>query len=354
MSRLILLAVVLSAAAQNVETVRVVSKAVEQTVKLPGEFEAYESVSIHARVQGYVDRVLVDRGSVIKKGDLLAELTAPEMKAQIAEAESRVQTTESQRAEAQARLAAAQATYDRLKTASATPGAIAGNELVQAEKTVDAAGAAVTAAENSVKAARASVQALRDLEAYLKITAPFSGIITDRTAHPGALAGPNTAPLLKLENTQRLRLLVAVPEPYVGSIVRGAHVTFTVPAYPGQTFSGSVARIPRVLDPKTRTMAVELDVANPALRLAPGMYPEVSWPVRRGSRSLLVPPTAIATTTERTFVIRVTGGKAEWVNVRKGAPSGDLVEAMGPIAEGDVIVKRATDEIRNGAPIQTK
>jgi RND family efflux transporter MFP subunit len=353
MRRLLGFALALSAAAQTVETVRVVSKAVEQVVKLPGEFEAYERVDLHARVQGYVDRVLVDRGSVVKKGDLLAELSAPEMKTRIAEAESRVQTAESQRAEAEARLAAAQATHERLKTASATPGAIAGNELIQAGKIVDAARASVSASESSVKAARSSVQALRDLEAYLKITAPFAGVITDRTAHPGALAGPNTAPLLKLENTQRLRLLVAVPEPHVASIVRGTHVTFTVPAYPGQTFAGNVARIPRVLDPKTRTMPVELDVANAGLRLAPGMYPEVNWPVRRGARTLLVPPTAVATTTERAFVIRVTAGKAEWVDVKKGATAGDLVEVMGPLSAGDIVVKRATDEIRNGAPIAT-
>jgi membrane fusion protein, multidrug efflux system len=340
--------------AQPVEVTRVISKTIQRDIKLPGEFLPYESADLHARVPGYVERVLVDRGSVVNRGQLLAELVAPEMKAQLAEAQSKVQTAEAQRAEAQARLTGLEATYSRLMNAGQTPGAIAGNEITQAQANVEAAKATVHAAENSITAARASVQALHDLEAYLKITAPFAGIITDRFVHPGALAGPNTGPLLRIEQNTRLRLVVAVPEANVAGISRGARVTFTVPAYPGQTFSGTVARIPQSLDPKTRTMAVELDVANSKAQLAPGMYPEVNWPIHRATPSLLVPTTAVVTTTERTFVIRVTNGKAEWVNVKKGPVSGDQVEVLGNLAAGDVIVKRASDEIRNGSAIQAK
>jgi membrane fusion protein, multidrug efflux system len=342
------------ALAQPVEVARVTSKSLERSVKLPGEFQPYESVDLHARVPGYVERVLVDRGSYVTKGQLLAELVAPEMKAQIAEAQSKEQTAESQRAEAEARLAAAQSTYDRLLNAARTPGAIAGNELTQAEKTVEAAKAAVRATESSIKAARSSVQALRDLESYLKITAPFSGVVTERFLHPGALAGPNTGPILRIEQNSRLRLVVAVPEASVSGIIRGAHVTFTVPAYPGRTFAGSVARIAHSIDPKTRTMSVELEVANPNLQLAPGMYPEVNWPVRGARPSLLVPATSVVTTTERTFVIRVTNGKAEWVSVKKGSAAGDQIEVYGNLAPGDLVVKRGSDEIRNGESVQPK
>jgi hypothetical protein len=105
------------------------------------------------------------------------------------------------------------------------------------------------------------------------------------------------------------------------------------------------------LDPKTRTMAVELDVKNPDLRLGAGMYPEVQWPVKRPQASLLVPPTSIVTTTERTFVIRVSNGVAQWVNVSRGARVGDLVEAFGPLKDGDTIVRRGTDEIREGSKV---
>src|SRR5580704_9066646 len=108
--------------AQTAELAPIISKPVSRIVELPGEFQPFQSVSIHAKVRGYVDRVLVDRGSVVKQGQLLAELTAPEMKAQIAEAESKVRVAESERVQAEAQLGAAQATLDRLKKAAETPG----------------------------------------------------------------------------------------------------------------------------------------------------------------------------------------------------------------------------------------
>jgi membrane fusion protein, multidrug efflux system len=98
-------------------------------------------------------------------------------------------------------------------------------------------------------------------------------------------------------------------------------------------------------------MAAELDVKNADLRLGAGMYADVQWPVRRPQPSLLLPPTSIVTTTERTFVIRVKNGLAEWVNVGRGARVGDLVEVFGPLKEGDTIVRRGTDEVRQGAKV---
>ncbi len=352
MRKLTWLLLAATAVAQSVETVRVTSKTLEHTVKLPGEFQSYEAVELRARVPGYVERMLVDRGSAVKKGDRIAELSAPEMKAQLAEAQSKARTAESQKAEAEARLASTQSTYTRLKEASATPGAIAGNELVVAEKSVEGARAAVGSAQAAVESAHASVAAVKDLEAYLTITAPFGGTVTERMVHPGALVGPSTGPLVRLEQNARLRLVVAVPEAVVGRIVTGGRVGFTVPAYPGKSFTGVVARVPHSMDPKTRTMPVELDVQNPGT-LAPGMYPEVSWPVK-SAPAMVVPLTAVVTTTEKTFVIRLTDGKAEWVSVKKGTVSGDSIEVLGNLSVGNVIVKRGTDEIRDGAVIQSK
>jgi hypothetical protein len=134
-------------------------------------------------------------------------------------------------------------------------------------------------------------------------------------------------------------------------MVKDARVPFTVPAYPGETFYGVMNRAAHDLDQKTRTMAVELDVKNADLRLSAGMYPEVQWPVKRPEPSLLLPPTAIVTTTERMFVIRVSNNAAQWVNVSRGARVGDLIEVFGALKEGDVIVRRGTDEIREGAKV---
>jgi multidrug efflux pump subunit AcrA (membrane-fusion protein) len=119
-------------------------------------------------------------------------------------------------------------------------------------------------------------------------------------------------------------------------------------------FHGTVARIGRSLDPKTRTMPVELDVVNSGARLSPGMYPEVQWPVRTGKTALLVPPSAVTSTTARTFVIRVKSGVAEWVDVRRGAAVSDRLQVYGDLAPGDRVVKSANDEIRDGSRIQAQ
>src|SRR5580692_1070497 len=201
------------------------------------------------------------------------------MQARIVEAESNVRTAAADALQAQAQLAATQSTYDRLKKASETPGAIAGNELVLAEKQVEAAQAQVNSRLQASRTAEAAVQTQKELQSYLRITAPFDGMVTDRLVHPGALVGPGVDPvLLVIQQISQLRLVVAVPEEDVGSIVNGAKVEFRVPAYPERAYSGTVARPAHALDQKTRTMSVELDVVNRDGSLSPGMYPAVKWP----------------------------------------------------------------------------
>src|SRR5260370_18583223 len=112
-----------------------------------------------------------------------------------------------------------------------------------------------------------------------------------------------------------------------------------------------ISRIGHSLNPKPRSMAVELDGMNKNGHLGAGMYPTVNWPVRRSKPSLLVPPTAVASNSERTFVIRVQNGVAEWVDVKKGAPLGDLIEVFGPLEAGDTLVRRCTEEIHPGARV---
>jgi membrane fusion protein (multidrug efflux system) len=337
---------------QSGELAAVVSKVASRPVELPGEFLPFQAVSLHARVAGYVDRVLVDRGTAVKQGDLLVELSAPEMTAQLAESESKFQAAEGERVQAETQLAAAESTYDRMKKAAETPGAIAGNELVLSEKRVEGARAQLATRQQASKAAESAVRALKDLRAYLRITAPFSGVVTERLVHPGALVGPGKdAALLTVQQVSQLRLVVQLPEEHVSGIVNGTTVSFHVPAWPERTFSGTLSRVSHTVDVKTRTMPVEIDVTNRDGSLAPGMYATVKWPVRRARPSLFVPKTSVVTTTERTFVIRNQGGHAEWVDVRKGAADGDLVEVMGGLNAGEMVVRRATDEIREGMTI---
>jgi RND family efflux transporter MFP subunit len=342
------------AGAVSAKLVQVVSRPLQGTTTLPGELRPYRNVDVYAKVSGFVQSVRVDRSSRVRKGELLATVTAPEMDAQIAEATARVVAVESQRAEAEAKRAAAESTLNRLREAAKTPGVVAGNDIVLADKALEAENARVASIGKSVDAAKASVAALEEMMRYLKVSAEFDGVITERLIHEGSLVGPESkagTPMFRLEQIDRLRLVVAVPEALAGGIRRGARVPFTVVAYPRQTFNGVVARPALSVDSKTRTMPVELDVMNAGSRLAPGMYAEVSWPQGRGGSTLLVPAKAIKATTERVFVIRVANGIAEWVDVRRGTSDGELVEVFGSLNPGDKIFERATDEVRPGTRI---
>lgn len=337
--------------AQSLATVQVVSKPVERFVTLTAEILPYQTTALVARVAGYLERLDVDRGSIVRKGQAIGQLSAPELSAQIAEAQAKSSAVQAQAGEVRARLVAAQSTAARLKTASQTAGAIAANELVLADEAVRSAQAALESVQLSRNAAEAQVRALKDLESFLTLTAPFDGVVTERLLHPGSLAGPTAGAIVRIEQVNRLRVVVAVPEANFSSVKAGQRVSFSVSGQPGETFSGLASRISRTLDARTRTMPVELDVINTGGKLAPGMYTEVKWPAKAGQVTLLVPATAVTSNTERSFVIRVENGLARYVNVRKGPPQGELVEVTGPLVVGDRIIQRATDEIREGLRI---
>jgi RND family efflux transporter MFP subunit len=318
------------AAIPVVETVPVAMKTLDVVVPLEGELAPYERVAIYARANGFVQRVLVDRGSKVKQGQLLATLSAPELGAQ--------------RAEAEAKLAGDSSTYDRLKAASATPGAVAGHE--------------VEVAEAAMKADQGRLDALRAQEQYLTLTAPFDGVVTERSVHPGALVGPQTGasapPLLKIEQVHVLRLTVPVPETFVAGIADGAEATFAVRSYPGVKFKGVTKRVAASIDPKTRSMPVELDVDNADGRLAPGMFATVAWPVKRTAPTTFVPATAIGQSTERTFVVRIKDKVAEQVPVQRGVTQGELVEVFGGLDPNDTVAVRATEDLRTGTRVDAR
>src|SRR5215469_8487063 len=343
----------------TVDVVKVASRKLAIDVRLPGELQAYEAVAVYPKVPAFVDSISVDRGSPVKSGQLMARLVAPELPAQRAEAQSKLQAAEAQQVEAEAKLSSDDGTYQRLKAASATPGVVAGNDLEIAQKAVEGDRARLEAVRKSTQAAEASLKSITEIESYLQIRAPFDGVVTERNVHPGALVGPSGGsggqlPLVRVEQTGRLRLVVPVPEKYVAEMAGGAKVDFTVPAYPNQMFSGTVARIARSVDVKTRTMPVELDVRNIDGRLASGMFPEVLWPVRRSDPTLFVPNSAVARTTEATFVVRIRNGNPEWVNIRTGEVDGKLIEIFGDVREGDDVAVRGTDELRPGTRVKAQ
>jgi len=364
----------------------VVSQELSRQVRLPGDLKAYQDVAIYPKIPGFVEWIGVDRGSVVKRGQLIARMAAPEVEAQSGEAASKAQAAHSQRLEAEARagasksqrveaeakLASDEATYRHLRGAAETPGVVAGNDVEVAEKTVEADRARVRTYQEGEKAAAAQVRAYveaetaassgaksaRDIQQYLRIVAPFDGVVTERNVHDGSLVGPastsNGQPMVRIQQVSTLRLVAYVPEGDVASLEVGEEIHFTVPAYPGETFSGRVRRPAHAIDTKTRTMPIELDVNNSLSRLSPGMYAELRWPVTRPRPSTFVPPSAIAVTTERTFVVRIKNGKVEWVDVKRGAVMGNLIEVFGDVGAGDQIAVRGTDELREGTQVNVK
>jgi RND family efflux transporter MFP subunit len=341
--------------APAIDVARVVSQRLSLTIKLPGEVTPYESVAEYPKVTAFVKWIGVDRGSHVKAGQQIVRLEAPELVAQKQEAQSKLEAAEAQRAEAEAKLTSDQSTFLRLKNAAATPGVVAGNDVEVAQQTTEADRARLRAADQNIAATKSALKAIAEIESYLQVTAPFDGVVTERNVHPGALVGPSgNVPMLRIEKVSRLRIVVPVPENYFSGTVNGAKVSFTVPAFPGDKFTGKIARIPDSLDVKTRTMPVELDFMNSSGRLAPGMYPEVEWPVRREHTTLFVPTSAVARTNEKRFVVLVRDGKAEWVDVQPSLSSGNLTEVFGDLHEGDLVAVRGTDELRSGTAVNAK
>jgi membrane fusion protein (multidrug efflux system) len=306
-----------------VDVVRVVSQKLQTTERLPAEIAPWVVVAIYPKVEGFVEEIPVDRGSVVHRGQLLVRLSAPELLAQTAQA--------------QATMVGDRATFERLRAASHTPGAVSQNELELAQALF--------------KADEERVGSLKTLASYLIVTAPVDGIITERNVHPGALVGPpseplkSAVPMLRIEQISHLRLTVPVPQADAGAVAVGAKVRFQVTAWPGRFFTGTISRVSHWVDAKTRTMAVEADVYQSKPLLDPGMFVEVEWPVRRDTSSLFVPASAIVETAEATFVERVHAGRVERVPVRRGSAMGDLVEVFGTLKVGDELVGHGSEDL---------
>jgi len=343
----------------TVSTVVIVSKKLQTMIALPAQLAPYEQVDIYPKVTGFVEIVTVDRGSHVHRGQLLVKLTAPELVSQRSQAEAAVRAAQSQLATAQANLASDNGTYLHMVEAAKTPGVLAENDVLVAGQTVSADKGQVDAATQNAEATKEALRSISQTESYLTITAPFDGVVTTRNLHPGALIGPASGaggaqPILQIVDDRRLRLVVPIPEAQVGDMKTGQLVSFTVPAYPGQTFKAPIQRISREVDEKSRTMPVELDVKNPDGRLVPGSFTTVSWPLEREYPTLFVPSTAVTSDQQHTFVIRVRNGNAEWVTVQTGQSVSGEIEVFGDLSAGDQVVKTASDAIHSGDPVRVQ
>ena len=311
---------------------------------LPGELAPYQQVDLYAKVSSFVKKVNVDVGSEVKQGQLLLTLEAPEVNSQLAEAKSRIATQA-------AILAASKSNYDRLLETSKTPGTISGNDLDQAAAKMHSDQANVEAAKSAYQANVANLD-------YLNIKAPFNAVVSSRNINPGAFVGPTSKgsdmPLLVLQQQDRLRLVISVPEAYSGILKENSKVTFTVRSMPGKKFTAEVKRMAGALDSKLRSERLEMDVYNKDKTLLPGMYAEVHMDLSGSDSTFVIPKTALVQSTEKVFVVRMKDGKANWVDVKKGRDSDGKVEVFGDLKVGDELVTIANDEIRDGEPLRKK
>jgi membrane fusion protein (multidrug efflux system) len=343
---------------QPVEVVSVTSQKLATVFTLPAQLIPFETVDIYPKVTGFMDMIRVDRGSRVHKGELIIRLSAPELAAQRAQAESALRATESQLTSVKAKLASDQGTYLHMASAAKTPGVVAENDVMVASQIASADQGQVRSAEDNVAAAQDVLHSVAQLESYLSIHAPFDGIVTTRNLHPGALVGPasgrsGTLPVVQIVDMGHLRLIVPVPEAYVGEMQTGQQVAFSVPAYPGQTFHAPITRISHNVDPNTRTMPVELDVQSRDGRLSPGSFSTVQWPVHRAAPTMFVPVSAVTNDQQRTFVERVRNGKTEWVDVVTGLSVNGNIEVFGDLKPADEVIRNATDAIRPGQQVKT-
>ncbi len=344
--------------AQTVEVVPVASQKLATTFTLPGQLVPFQSVNVYPKVTGFVEMIRVDRGSRVHKGELIVRLSAPELLAQRGQAESAMRAAESQLSTVKAKLSSDKGTYLHLASAAKTPGVVAENDVMVARQTTFADEGQVQSAESNVGAAREALRSVAQLESYLNIYAPFDGIVTTRNLHPGALVGPasgpsGTMPIVQIVDIDHLRLIVPVPEAYVGEMQLGQQVAFTVPGRPGETFHAPIARISHDVELSTRTMPIELDVHNADGRLSPGSFSSAQWPVHRATATMFVPTTAVTNDQQRTFVERVGNGKVEWVDVVTGLSVSGNVEIFGDLKPGDEVIRNATDAIRPGQQVKT-
>jgi RND family efflux transporter MFP subunit len=311
------------------------------SIRIPGELIAFQQVDLYAKVTSFVQKLNVDIGSQVSTGQLLAILEAPELNAQLAEAQSRLKSQE-------AIFLASRANYERLFETSQTPGTVSQNDIDQAlaKKNSDSA---------QLAAANSAYRVIVDTRNYLEIRAPFSGVISSRNVNLGAYVGPSgkgsELPIFTLQEQVKLRLAISVPESYTGYFHSGMMVHFRVQSLPGQSFSAAVRRLAGALDARLRSERIEMDIDNPKKTLLPGMVAEVEIPLPASDSSFVIPSSAFVNSTERTFVIRIKDHKAEWVNVQKGRESGGKLEIFGDLHSGDLLVDAANEEIRDGSTV---
>jgi RND family efflux transporter MFP subunit len=345
------------------------------TLTVAGEFQPYQEVELHAKVSGYIRRINVDIGDRVKSGQVIATLEVPELNAQVTASQAQVRHSQSEITRAQnevtlaeANYVALHAAYTRLSEASKRrPGLIAEQELddarakdQDAEAKINVAKSALEATKEQLGISKADNQRVQSLEDYSIVTAPFTGVVTMRYADVGSLIQAGTAsntqsmPVIKLAQSDLLRLRMPVPEEDVPFIKVGGDVQIKLQAT-GKTISGKIIRFTRELTTSTRTMLAEVDVPNPDLTLSTGMTAETTIVLQAQKNVLTIPAGAVLKEDGQAYVLIVdTDNKVQKTPVTLGIQGSDRVQISQGITEHQSVIVSGQDNYQVGQVVRPK
>lgn len=332
---------------------------------LPGNIEAVTEAPILARAEGYVKHRYVDIGDRVTAGQLLAEIEAPDLDQQVRQAQASVEQAQADLARSTAALEQGKANESIAKlTASrwdnlVKRGAVSkqDNDQYQAQYQAQAANVralerAVDAAKGNIAAMQANVGRLSEMQGYLKVRAPFAGVVTLRNVDVGALVNTGSTLLFRIAQTNLLRTYLNVPQTSASDVHVGQMATLERPESPESHFSGAVTRTANALDPSSRTLLVEVQVPNPDGKLLPGMYAEVDLHLPRKDPPLLLPSDTLSVRPQGTMVAVV--GANDAVHFRKvtvGRDYGSNIEILSGLNAGERVIANPNDAVQEGVKV---
>lgn len=332
---------------------------------LPGNIQAVTEAPILARASGYVQKRYVDIGDRVTAGQLLADVEAPELDQQVRQAEAALEQSQSdlQRANAsldqgKANESIAQVTASRWENL-VKRGAVSkqDNDQYQAQYQAQAANVkalerAVDAAKGNISAMQASLGQLRDMQGYLKVRAPFAGVVTLRNVDVGTLINTGNTMLFRIAQTNLLRTYVNVPQSSAEELHVGQTASLATPELPERKFSGTVTRTANALDPASRTLLVEVQVPNPEGKLLPGMYVEVDLHLPRKDPPLLLPSDTLSVRPEGTLVAVLDSNNAvHFQRIIIGRDYGSEIEILSGLSAGQRVIANPNDAVQEGVKV---
>ncbi|HEY4328407.1 MAG TPA: efflux RND transporter periplasmic adaptor subunit [Phycisphaerae bacterium] len=319
---------------------------------LPCDIRPNQETLIYPRGTGYLKKLYVDIQDHVEAGQLLAEIDAPEVDAQLAQARASQVQSQADVTKAQADLDLAQRTLDRFQ--DVTSASVSQQEKDEKRTARDQAAAALEQAKANVIAAEANVQRLVVMQSFQKITAPFSGTITARNYDVGALLSAGSTSgreLFRLTQATTLRIFISVPQVESSEVKAGQEASLTVRNFPGKTFNGTVARVAGAIDPNTRTMPFELHFANPSNELYSGMYGEVRLVVTEAKPATLIPTSAMVFDAGGTQVALVRNGKVHFQKISIGRDMGTELEVTDGLAADDSVIINPGERLVEGVEV---